>query len=136
MFTNQTINSNITIDNVSIKEVLGATPKSLSFLNNTTLDFSNNLNEIPSTTRQVVVGKRQGTSRTITDQLGNTNTQTNSANVVLQAYVLGGTSYIGGSFLDAYKGKIYEVIQYNVSLTDSEIEEVTNYLETKWNTLI
>jgi len=136
MFTNQTSNSNITIDNVSIKELIGTTPKSLSFLNNSTKDFSNNLDVIPSTTRQVVVGKRQGASRTVIDQLGNTNTQTNSANVVPQAYVLGGISYIGGSFLDPYKGKIYEVIQYNVLLTDSEIEEVTNYLTTKWNTLI
>ncbi len=99
-------------------------------------DHSCYVNTIGTETKQVVYGYRNGTTAFVGDQLGNTNTNTGATNpsASYPKYAIGGAlyrSYGGG----VYDGRIYEVIHYDVQLTDAQIQQVMNYLTTKWNTL-
>lgn len=100
---------------------------------NDTNDHSVYVNTIPVTTKQVVFGQRKGTAQVISDQLGNTNTNANAINVTTDGFNLGGAEY-RSSFRGQLDGKIYEVIAYDNDLSTAEIDQVMNYLTTKWNT--
>ena len=89
---------------------------------------------IPSTTKQVVIGTRKGTSRSIFDQDGNTDTDTNSTDTAQDTFSIGATYDVGRTPKSSYSGKVYETIVYNSELTPSQINQVQNYLQTKWNT--
>ncbi|QDP56712.1 MAG: hypothetical protein Unbinned3205contig1001_47 [Prokaryotic dsDNA virus sp.] len=91
------------------------------------------LNTIPVTQRQVVHGTRKVTIQQVTDQNGNTNSNTSAQNQTVDHYNIGGATYRGNlkGFLN---GKVYEVIQYDSWLDDSEVSQVMNYLTTKWTT--
>ena len=96
-------------------------------------DFSCNVNNIPVTQRQAVVGQRNGTQNLIIDQEDNQDTNSSATTSSTNFYCLGGSEFRGfiGS---AYSGKIYEVIAYNSKLGTDDINQVMNYLKTKWNT--
>ena len=106
----------------------------VSFMNKSTQDYGNRLSVIPSTTKQVVIGTRKGTSRSIFDQDGNTDTDTNSTDTAQDTFSIGATYDVGRTPKSSYSGKVYETIVYNSELTPSQINQVQNYLQTKWNT--
>tara|TARA_R110000764_G_scaffold86056_1_gene166660 strand:- start:2305 stop:6294 length:3990 start_codon:yes stop_codon:yes gene_type:complete len=96
-------------------------------------DFSCNVNTIPVTQRQAVVGQRNGTQNLIIDQENNQDTNSLATTSSTNFYCLGGCEFRG--FIgQPYSGKIYEVIAYNTDLSDAEINQVMNYLKSKWNT--
>ena len=105
-----------------------------SFMNKSSQDYSCNNSTIPSTTKQVVIGTRDGTDRIIYDQNGVTDTKTNSSNTAQDMFSIGATWQTGRTPSADYTGKIYEVIVYDVVLTTAERNQVQNYLQTKWNT--
>ncbi len=74
------------------------------------------------------------TTKFVSDQEGNTDSDALATNITTDHYNLGGATYRGFN-KGMYDGKIYEVIQYDSALSQSEIDQVTNYLTTKWNTL-
>ena len=102
---------------------------------NDTNDFSAYVDDIPVTQAQVVCGYRDGTTQAIIDQDGNTASNTSASGVYANhTFVGGAVKSSNGKIQYAYGGKIGEVIMYNRKLTTSEIDEVMNYLKTKWNT--
>ena len=107
---------------------------STAFMNSLAQDYDCNLSTIPSTTKQVVCGTRNGTDRTIYDQDGNTDTETDSINSVNDIFSIGAAWQIGRTPSADFSGKIYEVIVWDVVLTKEQREQVFNYLQTKWNT--
>ena len=100
---------------------------------NDTNDNSAFVNTIPVTTRQVVYGYRDGTTSFVGDQSGNTNSNTQATNVTGDHFNIAGATFRG--FLGGmYDGKVYEVIAYDSKLSTDEINQVMNYLKSKWNT--
>ncbi len=102
---------------------------------NDTNDYSAYVDDIPVTQAQVVCGYRDGTTQAIIDQDGNTASNTSSAGVFANhTFVGGAVKSSNGKIQHPYDGKIGEVIMYSRKLTTTEIDEVMNYLKTKWNT--
>jgi len=105
-----------------------------AFMNKSSQDYSCNNSTIASTTKQVVIGTRDGTDRYIYDQNGVTDTKTNSTDTAQDMFSIGASWESGRTPVADYTGKIYEVIVYDVVLTTAERNQVLNYLQTKWNT--
>ena len=105
-----------------------------AFMNKSAQDYSCNNSTIASTTKQVVIGTRDGTDRIIYDQNSVTDTKTNSTDTSQDVFSIGASWESGRTPVADYTGKIYEVIVYDVVLTTAERNQVQNYLQTKWNT--
>lgn len=105
-----------------------------SMMNRSAQNFDPFLNNISATTKQVVYGTRSGITRKIYDQDGNSATHTNSSNTSQDNFCIGSAWEVGRTPLANFDGKVYEVIVYNSLLNDAELEQVHNYLQTKWNT--
>ena len=105
-----------------------------AFMNKSAQDYSCNNSTIASTTKQVVIGTRDGTDRIIYDQNGVTDTKTNSTDTSQDMFSIGASWETGRTPSADYTGKIYEVIVYDVVLSTAERNQVQNYLQTKWNT--
>jgi len=106
----------------------------ISFLNKSSQAFGCRLATIPSTTKQVSIGTRDGVTRILYDQNGLTDTETDSSNTSQDMFSVGATWETGRTPVGDLTGKIYEVIVYDRVLTSVEINQVQNYLQTKWNT--
>ena len=106
----------------------------ISFLNKSSQAFGCRLATIPSTTKQVSIGTRDGVTRILYDQNGLTDTETDSSNTFQDMFSVGATWENGRTPVGDLTGKIYEIIVYDRVLTSVEINQVQNYLQTKWNT--
>lgn len=107
---------------------------SVTYMNKVPQNFDPYLTNIPSTTKQVVYGTRSGTTRTIYDQDGNSALHTNSVNTDQDNFAVGSAWEVGRTPLANFDGKIYEIIVYDSVLSSSQLAQVENYLQTKWNT--
>lgn len=105
-----------------------------AFMNKSAQDYSCNNSTIASTTKQVVIGTRDGTDRIIYDQNGNTDTKTNSTDTSQDMFSVGAAWETGRTPTADFRGKIYEIIVYDSVLSDTKRNQVLNYLQTKWNT--
>ena len=105
-----------------------------AFMNKSAQDWDCNLSSITSTTKQVVIGTRDGTDRIIYDQDGNTDTETDSLNTSQDMFSVGAAYESGRTPSADFSGKIYEIIVYDSVLSDAKRNQVLNYLQTKWNT--
>ena len=105
-----------------------------AFMNKSAQDYSCNNSTIASTTKQVVIGTRDGTDRIIYDQNGNTDTKTNSSDTSQDMFSVGAAWETGRTPTADFRGKIYEIIVYDSVLSDAKRNQVLNYLQTKWNT--
>ena len=105
-----------------------------AFMNKSAQDYSCGVSTIPSTTKQVVIGTRDGTTRQVFDQESNTDTKTNSTDTSQDMFSVGASWESGRTPSADYDGKIYEVIVYDSKLTESQKNQVLNYLQSKWNT--
>ena len=107
---------------------------SVSFMNRSSQDFDPYLTNISSTTKQVVYGTRSGTTRILYDQDGNLASHHNSSNTLQDNFAVGSAWEVGRIPQANFDGKIYEIIVYDSVLTGSQLAQVENYLQTKWNT--
>ena len=107
---------------------------SVSYMNRSSQDYDPFLTNITSTTKQVVYGTRSGTTRTLYDQDGNSANRTNSSNTSQDNFAVGSAWEVGRTPLSNFDGKIYEIIVYDSVLSASQLAQVQNYLQTKWNT--
>ena len=105
-----------------------------SMMNRSVQNFDPFLNNISATTKQVVYGTRSGITRKIYDQDGNSATHTNSTNTSQDNFCIGSAWEVGRTPLANFDGKVYEVIVYNTALSGTQLDQVHNYLQTKWNT--
>jgi len=107
---------------------------STSYMNRSSQDYDPYLTNVASTTKQVVYGTRSGITRKIYDQDGNSATHTNSTNTSQDNFCIGSAWEVGRTPLANFDGKVYEVIVYNTALSGTQLDQVHNYLQTKWNT--
>ena len=105
-----------------------------SFMNKSSQAFGCRLATIPSTTKQVSIGTRDGVTRILHDQNGLTDTETDSSNTFQDMFSVGAAWESGRTPSADYTGKIYEIIVYDRVLTSIERNQVQNYLQTRWNT--
>ena len=139
-YGNQLVGSSYTLGNMFSGINLNSTifssggADTMAFWNDNN-DFSAYVDDIPVTQVQVACGYRDGTTQAIIDQDGNTTSNTSASGVFAnQTFVGGAVKSSNGKIQNPYGGKVGEVLLYNRKLTTSEIDEVMNYLKTKWNT--
>ncbi|QDP57693.1 MAG: hypothetical protein Unbinned6486contig1001_8 [Prokaryotic dsDNA virus sp.] len=82
----------------------------------------------------IAVGTRDGVNVKVYDGNGNTDTGTTGANnASVTDFCVGGSSTSGTTDIYEFNGKIYELICYNVALSDTQVNQVITYLKNKWN---
>jgi len=119
----------------AINVTQGQGSNSIAFLNNNSQNYNCSINNVSVLERQVITGRRAGTTQYILDQEQNTDTNSSATNTTSDIYSIGAVvSSSGTSDRNEFRGEIHEIIVYNVELTDSETQQVQNYLQSKWNT--
>ena len=114
----------------------GGGADSVAFSSQTSFSNMNacNISSAGVTDLSIAIGTRSGTSVTIKDGNGNSDTATSGADdTTVNNFTVGASSGNGSTDYYEFNGKIYELVCYSRALTSDEIEKSIAYLKNKWS---
>ena len=122
---------------VNVSNLGGGGDDSVSYSSRNNLvstTYSNKITSAKINFPSAIIGRRNGTTVDILDSRGNTNSQTLGASTTAAVtFNISGRTNSSGSDFNEFNGKLYEVIVFNRAITDTEREQLMNYLRNKWS---